>query len=99
MEINHSTLHSYTSDLRSSSMIVTGTEEVDPIVTVGLVEVMDTMKSSLPSAILSAMVAIITFIALSMVAIITFIVPPGAAVPEANVTVKGVGSVKSAVAV
>jgi len=68
-------------------MIVAETEEGDPIVTVGLVEVMDTMKSSSPSAILS-----------SMVAIIAFIVPPGAAVPEVNVTVKGVGSVKSAVA-
>ena len=37
-EINHSTLHSYTSDLRSSSMIVAETEEDDPTVTVGLVE-------------------------------------------------------------
>ena len=89
MEINHPTLHSYTSDLRSSSMIVTETEEGDPIVTVGLVglvEVMDTVNSSSPSAILSSMVAIITFIV------------PSTTVPEGNVTVKGVGSVKSAVA-
>ena len=86
-EINHSTLHSYTSDLRSSSMIVTGTEEGESIVTVGLVEIMDTTKSSLPSAILSTTVAIITFIV------------PSTKVPEINVTVKGVGSVKSAVAV
>ena len=89
MEINHPTLHSYTSDLRSSSMIVTETEEGDPIVTVGLVglvEVMDTVNSSSPSAILSSMVAIITFIL------------PSTTVPEGNVTVKGVGSVKSAVA-
>jgi len=86
VEINRSTLHSYTLDLRSSSMIIAETEEGDPIVTVGLVEVMDTVNSSSPSAILSAMVAIITFIALSM------------EVPEVNVTVKGVGSVKSAVA-
>ena len=86
VEINHSTLHSYTSDLQSSSMIVAETEEGDPIVTVGLVEVMDIMKSSSPSAILSTMVAIITFII------------PSTKVPEGNVTVKGVGSVKSAVA-
>jgi len=86
VEINRSTLHSYTSDLRSSSMIIAETEEGDPIVTVGLVEVMDTVNSSSPSAILSSMVAIITFIALSI------------EVPEVNVTVKGVGSVKSAVA-
>ena len=87
VEINHSKLHSYTSGLRSSSIIVTGTEEGNPIVTVGLVEVMDTMKSSSPSAILSTTVAIITFIV------------PSTTVPEVNVTVKGVGSVKSAVAV
>ena len=70
-------------------MIVTETEEGDPIVTVGLVglvEVMDTVNSSSPSAILSSMVAIITFIV------------PSTTVPEGNVTVKGVGSVKSAVA-
>ena len=67
-------------------MIVAETEEGDPIVTVGLVEVMDIMKSSSPSAILSTMVAIITFII------------PSTKVPEGNVTVKGVGSVKSAVA-
>jgi len=67
-------------------MIIAETEEGDPIVTVGLVEVMDTVNSSSPSAILSSMVAIITFIALSI------------EVPEVNVTVKGVGSVKSAVA-
>jgi len=88
-EINHSTLHSYTSDLQSSSMIVAETEEGDPIVTVGLVglvEVMDTVNSSSPSAILSTMVAIITFII------------PSTKVPEGNVTVKGFGSVKSAVA-
>ena len=87
MEINHSTLHSYTSDLQSSSMIVAETEEGDPIVTVGLVEVMDIMKSSSPSAILSTMVAIITFIV------------PSTKVPAVNLTVKGVGSVKSAVAI
>jgi len=87
VEINHSTLHSYTSDLRSSSVIVAETEEGDPIVTVGLVEVMDIMKSSSPSAILSTTVAIITFIV------------PSKRVPEVNLTVKGDGSVKSAVAV
>jgi len=87
VEINHSTLHSYTSDLRSSSMIVTETEEGDSTVTVGLVEAMDTVKSSSDSTILS-----------SMVGIITFIVPP-TTVPEVNVTVKEVGSVKSAVAI
>ena len=86
-EINHSTLHSYTSDLRSSSMIVAETEEDDPTVTVGLVEAIDTVKSSSPSTIL-----------LSMVAIITFIIP-STTVPEVNLTVKGVGSVKSAVAI
>jgi len=68
-------------------MIVAETEEGDPIVTVGLVEAMDTVKSSSPSAILSAMVGIITFIV------------PSTTVPEGNVTVKGVGSVKSAVAI
>jgi len=89
VEINRSTLHSYTSDLRSSSMIIAETEEGDPIVTVGLVrlvEVMDTMNSSSPSAILSSTVAIVT------------IIVPSRKVPEVNVTVKGVGSVKSAVA-
>jgi len=89
VEINCSTLHSYTSDLRSSSMTIAETEEGDPIVTVGLVglvEVIDTVNSSSPSAILSSMVAIIAFIV------------PSTRVPEVNVTVKGVGSVKSAVA-
>jgi len=67
-------------------MIVTETEEDDPIVTVGLAEAMDTVNSSSPSAIPSTTVAIITFIV------------PSTTVPEVNVTVKGVGSVKSAVA-
>lgn len=55
--------------------------------TVGLVEVMDIVKSSSPSAILSSMVAIMAFIV------------PSETVPAVNVTMNGVGTVKSAVAV
>lgn len=55
--------------------------------TVGLVEVMDIVKSSSPSAILSSMVAIMAFIA------------PSETVPAVNVTMNGVGTVKSAAAV
>lgn len=76
---------SYTFDSRSASMIVAVTG--DPIVTVGLVEVMDTMKSSSPSAVLSTMVAIVA------------IIVPLDEVPEANVTVNGNGSLKSEVAI
>ena len=53
----------------------------------GLAEVIDTEKSSSPSAIPSAMVAIMAVI-----------VPPAEEVPDVNVTVNGVGSVKSRVA-
>jgi len=77
--------NSYTFDSRSASMIVAVTG--DPIVTVGLVEVMDTMKSSSPSAILSTMVAIVT------------VIVPSTRVPEVNVTVDGNGSLKSEVAI
>ena len=63
------------------------TEEGVPTVTVRLVEAIATVKSSSPSAI-----------ALSMVAIMAVIVPSDI-VPDVNVTVNGVGSVKSAVAV
>ena len=77
---------SYTFDSRSASMIVVVTG--DPIVTVGLVEVMDTMKSSSPSAVLS-----------TMVAIVAFIVSPRDEFPEVNVTVNGNGSLKSEVAI
>ena len=63
------------------------TEEGAPGVTVGLVEAIVTVKTSSPSAIASSVVAIMA------------VIVPSDIVPDANVTVNGVGSVKSAVAV
>ena len=64
------------------------TEEGAPGVTVGLVEAIATVKTSSPSAIASVMVDIVAVI-----------VPPAEEVPDVNVTVNGIGSLKSAFAV